>query len=92
MTILGWVVVGLIAGGLARLATGSEKAGCLGTLVVGILGALIGGALFRFATGDETDAFDDFSLSSVLVAFVGAAALLLVLQALGVRSRRPRRR
>lgn len=88
MTVLGWVVVGLLAGGLARLATGSEKQGCLGTLVVGILGALIGGALFRFATGSETDAFEEFQLSSVLVAFVGAALLLLVLQAIGVRDRR----
>jgi uncharacterized membrane protein YeaQ/YmgE (transglycosylase-associated protein family) len=90
MTVFGWVVVGLIAGGLARLATHSEKQGCLGTIVVGILGALIGGALFRAATGEETDVFDDFQLASVLVAFVGAAALLLLLQAVGVRSRRRR--
>lgn len=92
MTVFGWVVVGLLAGGLARLATGSEKQGCLGTIAVGILGALIGGALFRLATGSDTDAFEEFQLSSVLVAFVGAVALLLVLQAVGVRSRRPRRR
>ncbi|HEY3141613.1 MAG TPA: GlsB/YeaQ/YmgE family stress response membrane protein [Acidimicrobiales bacterium] len=91
MTVLGWIVVGLIAGGLARMATGSEKAGCLGTLVIGILGALIGGALFRVATGSETDAFEEFQLSSVLVAFIGAAALLFILQAVGVRDRRRRR-
>ncbi|MGH9209327.1 MAG: GlsB/YeaQ/YmgE family stress response membrane protein [Acidimicrobiales bacterium] len=87
MTVFGWVVVGLLAGGFARLATGSEKQGCLGTLVIGILGALIGGALFRLATGEETNVFDEFQLGSVLVAFVGAAALLFVLQTIGVRSR-----
>lgn len=93
MTVFGWVVVGLIAGGLARLATRTEKQGCLGTLAVGILGALIGGALFRVATGEETDVFDDgLNLGSILVAFVGAVALLLVLQALGVGSHQRRRR
>jgi uncharacterized membrane protein YeaQ/YmgE (transglycosylase-associated protein family) len=69
------------------MATGSEKQGCLGTTVVGILGALIGGALFRLAIGDEVDVLDEFDLGSILVAFVGAAALLLALQAIGIRSR-----
>jgi uncharacterized membrane protein YeaQ/YmgE (transglycosylase-associated protein family) len=92
MTVFGWVLVGLLAGGLARLATRSEKQGCLGTLVIGILGALLGGVLWRFATGEESDVFDELSLGSVLVAFVGAAALLLLLQALGVGSRRRRHR
>ena len=88
MSVLGWIIVGFIAGGLARIATGSEKVGCLGTIVVGILGGLIGGALFHAATGDDSSAFEDFDLGSVLVAFVGAAALLLIMQAVGLRSRR----
>jgi uncharacterized membrane protein YeaQ/YmgE (transglycosylase-associated protein family) len=88
MSIVGWIVVGLIAGGLARMVTGSEKQGCLGTVVVGVLGALLGGVLFRLATGDDENYFDHFSLGSVLVAFVGSVALLLLLQAFGVRSRR----
>jgi uncharacterized membrane protein YeaQ/YmgE (transglycosylase-associated protein family) len=93
MTVFGWVVVGLIAGGLARLATRSEMQGCLGTLAVGILGALIGGALFRIATGEETDVFDEgLNLGSILVAFVGAVALLLVLQAIGGNAHRGRGR
>jgi uncharacterized membrane protein YeaQ/YmgE (transglycosylase-associated protein family) len=92
MTIFGWVVVGLVAGGLARLATRSEKQGCLGTIVVGVLGALIGGALFRLATGEETGVFDELQLGSVLVAFVGAAALLLVMQAVGIGAQQRRRR
>lgn len=88
MSVLGWLLVGFIAGGLAGLATKTEKQGCLSTIVVGILGALLGGALYRFATGDETDVFDEFDLWSVFVAFIGAAALLLILQGLGIRSRR----
>jgi len=83
VNILGWLVVGLLAGGLARMVTGVEKKGCLGTIVVGVIGALIGGALWRLATGDDTEAFDDFQWQSIAVAFVGACALLLVLQAIG---------
>ena len=87
MGILGWIVVGFIAGGLARWVTGARKRGCLATMVVGILGALIGGALFRLASGDDVNTFDDFDLGSIFVAFVGAVLLLLVLEALGSRSR-----
>ena len=85
MGVIGWIVVGLIAGGLARMATGSEKRGCLATMVVGILGGVIGGALFN-ASGDGD--LTDSSVGSILVAFVGAACLLLVLQAFGVVGRR----
>ena len=70
------------------MVTGTEKRGCLGTIVVGILGALLGGALFRFATGDEVSTFDDVDLGSIAVAFIGATLLLLVLEAIGRRSHR----
>jgi uncharacterized membrane protein YeaQ/YmgE (transglycosylase-associated protein family) len=81
MTILGWIVVGLIAGTLARWVTGARRRGCLVTIVVGILGGLVGGALFQLATDSDTDVMDDFDIGSVFVAFVGAVLLLLVLQA-----------
>jgi uncharacterized membrane protein YeaQ/YmgE (transglycosylase-associated protein family) len=82
MTILGWIVVGLIAGTLARWVTGARRRGCLVTIVVGILGGLVGGALFQLATDSDTDVMDDFDIGSVFVAFVGAVLLLLVLQAI----------
>ena len=85
MGVVGWVVVGLLAGGLARMATGSEKRGCLGTMVVGILGGLIGGALFN-AVGDN--GITDFGLWSIFVAFIGACALLFLLQLAGAAQRR----
>ena len=88
MGILAWCIVGLIAGGLARRAVGAPKRGCLGTIAVGVLGALFAGAVSRFATGDEISTFNELDLGSIFVAFVGAAALLLVLEALGGRQRR----
>jgi uncharacterized membrane protein YeaQ/YmgE (transglycosylase-associated protein family) len=88
MGILAWLLVGLIAGWLAQVVTRAEARGCLGTIVVGILGALIGGALFNWATDGDAATFDDFDLGSILVAFLGACLLLLVLQAIGPRTRR----
>ncbi|HEY8218407.1 MAG TPA: GlsB/YeaQ/YmgE family stress response membrane protein [Acidimicrobiia bacterium] len=73
MSWLSWIVVGFLAGVLAKLVTGQDRPGCLGTIVVGILGGLLGGALFSAAGGEG---INDFSLYSVLVAFVGATILL----------------
>lgn len=88
MGLISWCIVGLLAGGLARRAVGTPKRGCLGTMAIGILGALFAGAASRFATGDELSTFDELDLGSIFVAFIGAAALLLVLEAAGGRRRR----
>lgn len=92
MGIIAWCIVGLIAGALAQRAVGAPKRGCLGTIAVGVLGALFAGAVSRFATGDPIDTFNELDLGSIFVAFVGAAALLLVLEAAGGRRGRGRRR
>jgi uncharacterized membrane protein YeaQ/YmgE (transglycosylase-associated protein family) len=88
MGVIGWIVVGLLAGALARRATSSENYGCLGTLVIGILGGIVGGALFNLI-GDH--GITDFGLWSILVAFVGACLLLFLMQALGLNERGRRR-
>ena len=87
MGLLGWIVVGLLAGGLARWIVKDERTGCLYTMVVGVLGAIIGGGLMSFV---DEEGVDEFSLRSILVAALGAVLLLLVLQAIGGRSRRTR--
>lgn len=85
MTLASWIAVGFIAGALARVATGARRRGCLATVAVGVLGGVLGGALFN-AAGER--GMTEFGLWSVLVAFVGASALLLVLEALSGRNRR----
>jgi uncharacterized membrane protein YeaQ/YmgE (transglycosylase-associated protein family) len=85
MGFFGWIVVGLVAGALAQRVTGVRGSGCLFTVVVGVVGGLVGGILFNLA-GD--DGIGEFSLRSVLVAFVGACVLLLVAAPLVRRGRR----
>lgn len=89
MNIIGWIVVGLLAGGLARWIVKDDRSGCIYTMIVGVLGALIGGALMN-ASGRK--GVNDFDLRSILVAAVGAVLLLLILQAIGGRSPQRRRR
>ena len=88
MNIVGWIVVGLVAGLLARWITRDDKSGCIYTVAVGVLGALLGGALMQ-AAGKK--GINDFDLRAVLVAALGAVLLLLVLQAIGGRGRSRRR-
>jgi len=76
MGVLGWIVVGFVAGAFARVATGSGRhLGCLGTILIGVVGGLIGGMLFNLA---GSQGIGDFGLRSMFVAFVGAVLLLLV--------------
>jgi uncharacterized membrane protein YeaQ/YmgE (transglycosylase-associated protein family) len=84
MNIVAWIVVGLVAGFLARWIVRDSRSGCIYTIAVGVLGALIGGALMH-ASGHT--GINEFSVRSMLVAALGAVLLLLVLQAIGGRGR-----
>ena len=84
MGLLGWIITGLIAGGVARAIVKDDRSGCIYTMIVGVLGALIGGALMNAA---DKRGVDEFSLRSIRVAAIGASLLLLVLQAVAGRGR-----
>ncbi|MDQ1424706.1 MAG: hypothetical protein QOD72_2204 [Acidimicrobiaceae bacterium] len=80
MGVIAWIVVGLVAGLVARAITRSpQPRGCILTTAVGIIGALIGGALMN-AAGKGGNF--DFSLRSILVAILGSVVFLLVLRAI----------
>lgn len=82
MSILAWIVVGLIAGFLARLAIpGPEPGpgGILGDLIAGIVGALVGGWVFH-ALGRT--GVTGINFSSILIAFIGAVVFLLIWRAI----------
>jgi uncharacterized membrane protein YeaQ/YmgE (transglycosylase-associated protein family) len=82
---LSWIVVGFIAGALAKGVTGVKGPGCIGTILIGIAGGILGGILFSAAGGEG---INEFSLYSVLVAFIGAVLLLFLYRALTGRGRR----
>lgn len=78
MSFLGWILLGLFAGTIARaLIPGrTEPGGCIGTTAIGVLGALIGGwVAVELDLGRVRDFFD---LETWLIAIAGSAALLLL--------------
>jgi uncharacterized membrane protein YeaQ/YmgE (transglycosylase-associated protein family) len=76
---ISWIIVGLIAGAVASRVVAGRGFGCLADIVVGVAGALIGGFLLGaiFHIGGTVGFF-----GSIVVAFIGAAALLSVLKLL----------
>lgn len=73
MGIIGWVILGGIAGWIASLIVDNKGNGLLVNIVVGVIGAVIGGFIFN-ATGGE--GVTGFNIWSFFVAVVGAVVLL----------------
>lgn len=79
MNFIIWIVVGGILGWLASLVMRTDaQQGLLLNIVVGIIGALLGGWLLAPLFGTGTINQNDFSLSSLLVSFLGAVILLAI--------------
>jgi uncharacterized membrane protein YeaQ/YmgE (transglycosylase-associated protein family) len=79
--IIGWILLGLLAGTIARavIPGRTEPGGCIGTTAVGILGALIGGFIATALDIGEIDEF--FDLGTWLIAIGGSILLLLLIRA-----------
>ncbi len=85
MGIISFIILGLIAGALAKaLWKGDEPGGLLGTLLVGIVGALLGGVIASAAGIGGLGSF--FSLGTWLIA-IGGALVFLALFNLVTRDR-----
>jgi len=83
MSVLGWIVLGLIAGFIAsKLYSGSGQ-GFLLNIVLGIVGAVVGGYLF---TAIGATGITGFNLYSMFVAVIGAVVLLAIYHAVMGRS------
>ena len=83
MGALSWIILGLIAGLIAKWFTpGSDPKGCIVTVVIGIVGAAIGGwAGTQLGLGTVSG----FDLRSLALAIAGSVVLLLILGALNKR-------
>lgn len=79
MGILSWIVVGLIAGWLAGLVMKGRGYGCIGDIIVGVVGGLLGGWLASYLF-HLTDAVNGINVESIVVAFIGAVVLLIILR------------
>ena len=88
MSWIGAIVIGLLAGIVAKLIMpGKDPGGCLVTVLIGIAGALLGGFLGQaiFGTGPVTG----FNLPSLLIAVLGSILLLLLYRLLVSRRQPP---
>lgn len=75
MGILTWILVGLVAGLLGKIAMpGPDPGGVILTVVVGIAGAIIGGLVVNQLLGGP--GVTGFNLPSILVATLGSIILL----------------
>ncbi len=74
MNIIAWIILGLIAGAIAKaIYPGPQGGGILGTIILGIIGAFIGGSLFSLlSTGTLQLAATSLSIPGVFVAVIGA--------------------
>ena len=88
MGIIGWIVLGLIAGIVAKaIFPGADGLGVIMTTLLGIAGALLGGFVaWLFGLGDPIDEF--FDLSTWIASIVGAIVILWLASMLGGHGRR----
>jgi uncharacterized membrane protein YeaQ/YmgE (transglycosylase-associated protein family) len=77
MSILTWIIVGLIAGVLASLVMGGTGYGLIGDIIIGIVGAFVGGWIFNsLGVGSPWGGLP----GTIFIAFIGAVVLLFVLR------------
>lgn len=86
MSIIGWLILGLIAGFIASKIYAGSGQGVVMDIVLGVVGAFVGGILFNAVGGAGVTGFN---LYSMIVAVVGAVVVLWIYHAVTGR-RAPR--
>ncbi len=75
LTILGWIVFGLIAGFIARaIVPGKDDIGLLRTIAIGVVGSVVGGFLFGLLTGG----LRGFQPAGWIGSIIGAVIVLVI--------------
>ena len=84
MGIIGWIVLGLLAGAIAKaILPGDDPGGIIVTMLIGIAGALVGG--FIASALNIGDLGNFFDLGTWIIAILGAILLLLAYRAVIAR-------
>jgi uncharacterized membrane protein YeaQ/YmgE (transglycosylase-associated protein family) len=78
MSVIGWIVLGLIAGFIASKIVNKRGEGLFMDMILGIVGGIVGGWLFSFFGGDGVTGFN---LYSMVVAVIGAIVVLVIYHA-----------
>jgi uncharacterized membrane protein YeaQ/YmgE (transglycosylase-associated protein family) len=87
MGLLGWIILGLLAGAIAKaILPGRQGGGWIITLLLGVVGALLGGWIGSALFGVGINSF--FSLSTWLLAILGSIVVLLIFGLITRNSRR----
>lgn len=84
MSILAWIVLGLIAGFVSSLIVNRRGEGMLLDIVLGVVGAIVGGWIMAAFGGEGVSGLN---LYSIVVAVVGAVIVLVILHAVRGTSR-----
>jgi len=85
MGIIAWIVLGLLAGIIAKfLLPGDDPGGIIVTTIIGIVGAILGGFVAKaLGFGDPIDEF--FDISTWIAAIIGSLVLLVAYRAVAGR-------
>jgi uncharacterized membrane protein YeaQ/YmgE (transglycosylase-associated protein family) len=80
MGIIGWIVLGLVAGAIAKaILPGDDPGGIFVTMLIGIVGALVGGFIASALNIGDLDEF--FDIGTWIIAILGSLLLLVIYRA-----------
>lgn len=82
MSIIGWLILGLIAGFIASKIVNKSGEGIVLDIILGIVGAVVGGFLFSFFGAAPVTGLNIYSM---IVAIIGAVVVLIIYHAIGGR-------
>ncbi len=82
MSIIVWIVFGLIAGFIASRIVNKSGDGLIVDILLGVVGAVVGGYVFTFFGADGVTGFNIYSM---VVAVVGAVIVLVIYHAIAGR-------
>lgn len=82
MSIIGWIILGLVAGWIAAKIVDNKGKGFIVDMVLGIVGSLVGGWIFSILGATSVTGFN---LWSLFVSVVGAVVVLVVYHAIAGR-------
>jgi len=84
MGIIGWIVLGLLAGAIAKaILPGDDPGGIIVTMLIGIVGAIVGGFIASALGIGDLDEF--FDIGTWIIAILGSLLLLLAYRAIAGR-------